>query len=101
MSMTNDLPILQCLRCRIIRNIWIREASGDEVVDFDLNIERLVCRKVCTRRRVDDDRRDHVGLGGDFAHDDAVAGTGTDLLTVCELLPLAEVDEVGGIGLRA
>lgn len=98
MGMSNDLPALQRLRRGIIRDIRIRKASSNEVINLDLDFERLIRGHIRTWGWTDDDGRDHVGGGRNIAHNDAVAGPGGHLFPVHKPLALTMVDEVGGVG---
>ena len=68
-SVANDSAVLQCLRGRVVGCVGIGEGTSFQVVDLDVNGERLVGLDVVAVRGVLEERRDHVAGAGDFTHD--------------------------------
>lgn len=96
MSVTDDAALtIEVLGGRVIGTLRIGEGSRSEVVNLDLDVEVGVGLKVVVVGGVDQNAGDHVVLGWDLAHRDSVARAAGLLLTVGQLLSLAEVDEVG------
>lgn len=95
MAMANDVAVsIEVLGCSVVVDRWIGKESGAEVLCLNLNVERRVRGYFHADLGVGDHGRDHVGLGGDFAHRNAITGPGHDLLAIGDFLALAEVDEV-------
>jgi hypothetical protein len=93
-AMTNDVAALQVLWCGVVSGLSIGERASNQVGDLYLNVESLVGSNVFVVSREEDNRRDHVVVRRDLAHDDTVAGTTSDLLPVGQCLAGTEVDEV-------
>lgn len=96
-SMTDDVAALKSLRSSVVGVGGVGEGTRDQVLGLDLDAESGVGVNVLTGRRKDDNRRDHVVVGGDVTHDDTVARSCRHLKTVGQCLPAAEVDEVGRV----
>lgn len=88
------------LGSRVVGRLSVSEGAGLQVVDLELDIKVLVGLDVAVVRGVIDDGRHHLGLGGDLAHGDTVAGTASLLLTIGEGRTGANVDEVGIVAAR-
>jgi hypothetical protein len=100
-AMTNDVAILvQVLGRGIVVSCWVGEETGAEVLCLHLDVERRVRGNLYAHFRVGNHGRDHVGLGGDLAHGNAVAGPCLDLHAVGDFLALAEVDKIRIIASR-
>lgn len=54
------------------------------VIDLHLNRKIFVGRNRIEIRRIDEFGTRHLGLSRDDSHDDTVARTGLDLVTICE-----------------
>ena len=95
-SVANDVALaIEVLGGGVVGALSVSERARGEVVDLDLDVKVLVGLDVSVVRRVAEDGRDHAVLGGNAAHGDTVAATPCLLLTVGDVLALAEVDEVG------
>lgn len=69
MGVANDVTVaIQVLGGRVIGSVGIRERARSEVIELDLDLEVLVGLDVIIVLRVDDNGRNHVGLGRDVAH---------------------------------
>jgi hypothetical protein len=96
-TVTDDVTTLELLRSGVVRGQGIGEGAGDQVRELHLDGEVLVGGDVFAGAGEQHDRRDHVGIGGDVAHDHAVAGSAGGLGSVGQGLARAEVDEVGRV----
>ena len=97
MAMTNNIATLHLLGRGVVGSQGIGENAGDQVRDLYLDVELSVGCKILARTGEDDDRADHVIVGGDVTHGDTVAGALRHLFAVGEGLACAEVDEIGWV----
>lgn len=93
-AVTNDSAALQSLRAGVVSAYGIGERAGNEVGKLHLDVELSVGRNVLTWAGEEDDCRYHVVIGGNFAHDDAVARPARHLGSVGLGLSGTEIDEV-------
>lgn len=91
----NGTAAAKILGSRVVGRLSVSEGAGLQVVDLELDIKVLVGLDVAVVRGVVDDGRHHLGLGGDLAHGNTVAGTASLLLTIGEGRAGANVDKVG------
>lgn len=97
-SVADDVTLaVKVLGRSVVGALGIGEGAGGKVVDLNLDVEVLIGFDVVVVGGVDEDGGDHAVLGGDLAHGDTVAAASGLLLAVCQLLALAEVDEVLGV----
>jgi len=110
MRVSNDNSVLiELLRSRVIRQIWIREVASFEVINREDDVKVLMgTRNVLIMLRGYDDRRNHLVLGRYLTlpmniiqepasyHWDTIARAGDILSPVCEFLSYcgAEVNKI-------
>jgi len=72
-GVTNDTTVtVEILGGGVVGLVGVGEGAGDEVVDANGNVEGSVGGDVFAGLGGEDDGGDHVGLGGDLTHDNAV-----------------------------
>jgi hypothetical protein len=94
-TVTDDLATLKSLRSRVVCALSIGKGTGDQVLELNLDGEGSVCGNVLSRAGEENYSGNHVLVGRNVAHSDAVAGAASHLFTVCQGLASANVDEVG------
>jgi len=106
----NNSVLVELLRSRVVRQIWIREVTSFEIINSEDDVKVLVGSwNVLVMLRGYNDRRNHLTLGWYLTlpvsirpepasyHWDTVTGAAGLLCPVCEFLPRcdAEINKIG------
>jgi hypothetical protein len=89
--------LVQLLRRGVVVCSGVDKETSFQVGGLNADVEGLACGDGGALLRKGEHCGDHIGGRWDLAHWDAIAGTGSNLCTICDGLSLAEIDEVFGV----